>query len=871
MAGVSQKKRSLLCDNSIFRGGVGGGVGRRRRDNKSLGRFHQDSRLMRMETEFYALKPSSKTIRRTARAFTASSSSSSSYSSSKKHETVDPVKLLGTQQDLSSSAVGTAIVDNDPSSHQLDGHDGRTNKRLPQLNFRNYDEFPSLKSSYNDMWIQRRSMVRITKMAIERVLEPPTIHLLGAAACAALTVAAVEGSLLCQNPTSPDSIAFIMRYSIEQLFPSVVWETNDAKLVATAMQLDPETLLRDTSGTTPESASLLLQTQLLQSSRHFWAGFMMIAQFIRAASISFDAVKVYEERIELGQEPPFLLRRPNTKQSFGTISGFADSINTMRTSNASGGLVVRLCGVRSHVSEVSLSKMSTSSFFPVFEDPSLIQFLVKKYSKGYRVPVYWCVAPSTYGASYAWDGFPTDEACFIYGKDTNDKILVLEADATNGNDPLALSEAALDLTIDDASQGFRRILDRYYKKTNMVAGKDFRTLRVYLGNSMEVQSTGGGHNYTLRHRVRYAKEVDVLVDSRAPVLKRVLEWCESVASNDRAIFFQTSSREYFLSLKRLLKQYGYDIYDPLDLRAMKLKLVADNRIDDDEAGIATVDEEDEQQNEKSFLSILLQDEQFIQSHIRDWEEDAMFLHGMMDATKKKTSSKKSDSDVKSTAKKSDGVRILQEERKEMLRSVAKMASLPRLVHMRTTAETVNAVEALVMAGEVNASNCCALIDRQEGVQALERTLRRETRFVQESNQAHQWSLYDTILPNTSNTKTTSSGNDGKDDDDDDEENPDRTVTTGGLHIICSSSIHDNLFRQCRQWARMGYTASEIQAEFDAQYVDLLRQIHTVQQEVKQTTTIESGKTQPTEKRNDGVEESNNSNEKTRETDLIDVH
>mmetsp|Transcript_25770 Transcript_25770/g.45442 ORF Transcript_25770/g.45442 Transcript_25770/m.45442 type:complete len:237 (+) Transcript_25770:67-777(+) len=176
----------------------------------------------------------------------------------------------------------------------------------------------------------------------------------------------------------------------------------------------------------------------------------------------------------------------------------------------------------------------------------------------------------------------------------------------------------------------------------------------------------------------------------------------------------------------------------------------------------------------------------------------------------------------------------EEEQKEILRSVAKMASLPRLVHMQTTAETVNAVEALVMAGEVDATNCCALIDRKEGVQALERTLKRETRFVQESNQSHQWSLYESILPKTTNGG--SQENDSGEDDDDDEDNPDRTVTTGGLQIICSSSIHDNLFRQCRQWARMGYTANEIQNEFDAQYVDLLRQIHTVQQEVREVVT-----------------------------------
>ena len=75
-------------------------------------------------------------------------------------------------------------------------------------------------------------------------------------------------------------------------------------------------------------------------------------------------------------------------------------------------------------------------------------------------------------------------------------------------------------------------------------------------------------------------------------------------------------------------------------------------------------------------------------------------------------------------------------------------------------------------------------------------------------------------------------------DGDENEKIDRTVTSGGLQIVCSSSIHDNLFRQVRQWARMGYTGAEIQAEFDARYQDILQQIYSVQQEVKKCNASE---------------------------------
>ena len=73
---------------------------------------------------------------------------------------------------------------------------------------------------------------------------------------------------------------------------------------------------------------------------------------------------------------------------------------------------------------------------------------------------------------------------------------------------------------------------------------------------------------------------------------------------------------------------------------------------------------------------------------------------------------------------------------EMLRRVAQLSNLPRLIHMKTTAETVNAVEALILAGEVDESSCCALIDREEGVRSLEQSLKHRQGF--EETEAKFW-------------------------------------------------------------------------------------------------------------------------------------
>ena len=62
--------------------------------------------------------------------------------------------------------------------------------------------------------------------------------------------------------------------------------------------------------------------------------------------------------------------------------------------------------------------------------------------------------------------------------------------------------------------------------------------------------------------------------------------------------------------------------------------------------------------------------------------------------------------------------------------------------------------------------------------------------------------------------------------------------TAGLHIICSSAIYDDLYRQIRQWTRMGYSASDIQAELDGRYHAILRQSKAVREVVAEATEIE---------------------------------
>jgi len=269
------------------------------------------------------------------------------------------------------------------------------------------------------------------------------------------------------------------------------------------------------------TATALLRLHFLETVRFFVAGFMMIASIVRAAGVSAGAFSVYEDRIRMGREPP----RP--------LPSSPSSSDLKNNHDPAPGVVIRFCGRDSFTTEVSMNHMGVH-LLPIFEHPDRVQHLVWKHSEQLHRPVYWCVKEQKYGSNYSWDQFPvddwmlagpwnqtsvspgsSDETTTTNGPKNQRKILFLEADATNPHDPLALGNAALDLNLDDASQGFRRLQERFSRAHPGEPSKPFRTLRVYLGNSMEVSPTGGGHSYTLRHRVRYAKEIDVLIDSRA--------------------------------------------------------------------------------------------------------------------------------------------------------------------------------------------------------------------------------------------------------------------------------------------------------------------------------------------------------------------
>ena len=698
------------------------------------------------------------------------------------------------------------------------GGDGTTDRlRLPNWLDKHQDEFPPS----TEMDRQKRRFEagrRIFDIAVGRVFEPRTVKLVLGSGAVVLGFGAMEAALLsAQIPFYEclDTGVFVVRYSFQNVLPSCIWNTADASLVAAALGYDPHVILRQFDPTSAADAATQLHVHLLASSRSIVAGFMLLAQLVRAVNISANAARVYEEKIRLGQEPPLL-------------SGVDQR-------------VVRLCGRESDVTAVSLQRTGVH-IFPVYEAPEHVSHLVQAYSDHGRSPVFWSVRPGYYGYGFTWDNFPVDEDCFIHSS-TGRNILCLEADATNSDDPLSLGDQALDLTIDDASQGFRRIQDLYTQGRERGDVPPFRTLKVFLGNSLEENKSGGGYSYTLRHRVRYAKEVDVLIDSKAPVLKQILRWCDRVAGKDRRVLFQTSSRIYFLNLQLLMRRYGYELYDPLDLRMLDTIKRGVNPSEEEVAAEGAQGNASILQKTQSLMQILL-DEQGVTNSAEGVFVDSSGGSSGGTSTSTTTSD---DND--------DSVRRIS--------SAKALSRMPRLVYYETTMETVNAVQALVNAGEVDAANCCALLDKNEGMHFLDSVLNRKVGLIEKRRQEQKRvdiekekvSMEEEEVEAISNKDEGRMQKAKKQLFKLDEElkqlkatldqsstgaTAHNTTEESGLHIICSSLIYDDLFRQVRQWARMGYSGTVIQKELDLRFQDIIQQSMKVRDTVAEVAEEEDG-------------------------------
>ena len=337
---------------------------------------------------------------------------------------------------------------------------------------------------------------------------------------------AVLSSEFCgDNPLQ--AAQFANRYALEQILPSAIcMPAKPASSVALFLGHEPSAVLAApfcSAGALPYDyahvcsngdAGLLLRQQGLAATRCTLATLSVLTMMLRTVTLSIHTAHEFKERIKAGREPLF--------------RGVSER-------------VIRLCGRTSDVTSLSLSRYG-AHIVPIFERPAIVQALIAEHSRDFQRPVYWHVAEGAYSQIESWSRFHISSDMFLRTT-TGRQLLYLEADTTNHERSLSLSARSTDLTIDDASQGFRLIAAAARRMLDdggsSIPGKQrplLRTMRVVLGDPRQCESAKTtAQRRNLRSRIRKLGEADVLVDSQASVLEAVLRWCAHVGAPPRLV------------------------------------------------------------------------------------------------------------------------------------------------------------------------------------------------------------------------------------------------------------------------------------------------------------------------------------------------
>ena len=382
-----------------------------------------------------------------------------------------------------------------------------------------------------------------------------------------------EGYLQTKKP----SWYFCARYGVAQVIPSLIWGTQSAKLVSTLTKTPLENIYTSIDSLPPKRQ---LAVARLCAFRGAVAGSVLLSQVVALMGVVLTAREAYEVHCQDGREPP---------------------LETSRS--PSGGVVIRMAGLESNVTDFSLATWGRRGIFPIFEESTRCKDLMRLYASPHTVPLFWTVDNGTYryflrssllnfeillillllillislySQKDSWKGLKIPKHWFFKtaaGKD----LLVLEADATTGeNDSFSLQHTGvandLDLDLYEVAQGFEQLQSLARRNRGK---KEFQVLRVLLVDTEMRHISGGGRESAVRDYVSELNLSDIVIDARAPLMEEILTWLQSVttpgmkakksawsrAAPTILVILETPHKEWFLSIQEELAPHGYKIID----------------------------------------------------------------------------------------------------------------------------------------------------------------------------------------------------------------------------------------------------------------------------------------------------------------------
>lgn len=361
-------------------------------------------------------------------------------------------------------------------------------------------------------------------------------------------------------------LMFSVRYATQQIVPSIVWATSPSEKIAIKYGY-PTSLLWGSPDSKP--AHMFLQKNRLVSLRGAIAGSVVLSQVVSLTDVLLHAKAAYSDRILAGREPPL------------------DEHTSNDVNGPKKGVVLRLAGEESDVTGYCMSKGGRGAVFPIFEEAqrASVQQLIRQH--GYEnkavaddkpnIPVFWQIDDGRYANADSWRSFAVPKSWLFDMKkkestqsSENDKLLVLEADATSGlPDAMAfqsLDASDLDIDLYEIAQGFHKL------EQSLTDSPEHQVLRVILVDPEATVKSGGGRETKARDYISELGLADIIIDARSPLVLMLTRWLAEVTSqqNNKSwrnkashvpVILETPNAEWFESIKAALQPFGYEIID----------------------------------------------------------------------------------------------------------------------------------------------------------------------------------------------------------------------------------------------------------------------------------------------------------------------
>eukprot|EP00986_Skeletonema_menzelii_P000382 scaffold111_cov142-Skeletonema_menzelii.AAC.5 len=365
---------------------------------------------------------------------------------------------------------------------------------------------------------------------------------------------------------------FSVRYATQQIVPSIVWATSPSEKIAIKYGYPTKDLLW--GGPENKPAHAFLQKNRLVSLRGAIAGSVVLSQVVSLTDVLLHAKAAYSDRIVAGREPPL------------------DEHTSDGDSSPKKGVVLRLAGEESDVTGYCMFKGGRSAVFPIFEEiqRASVQQLIRQHGYDYKVqaaaddkpshPVFWQIDDGRYANADSWRSFAIPKSWLFDMKKNeatqskdNEKLLVLEADATSGmSDAMSFQSVdATDLDIDlyEIAQGFHKL------EQSLTDPPEHRVLRVILVDPEATVKSGGGRETKARDYISELGLADIVIDARSPLVLMLTRWLSEVTKDNQRVtssswrkkndhlpvILETPNAEWFESIQAALLPYGYQIID----------------------------------------------------------------------------------------------------------------------------------------------------------------------------------------------------------------------------------------------------------------------------------------------------------------------